>query len=318
MRTELELVFETYGQARSENFGGHTTAEFVRSDLRSALADSISDAAPDFVVEASAGKGNWADTPWVAILDPLVTNTAQDGVYIVYFFSSSMNKLYLSLNQGITRYRDRFGATSGKSRLRHVAEVLRRAHPQDSAYFDRHQINLDARSASSLSSFYEAGHIFGKGYGLNLPDEAELQRDLDRMIRVYRQITFSGIPGEVSLQSHETWDDADRLLESNDRISLHSRIERNPRIAIRVKEPQGTVCRACGFDYREGYGELGDGFIEAHHNTPLAELPRDRAVPLDPRTDFTVLCANCHRMVHRNTPPLTLTELREIIHANQA
>ncbi len=31
--------------------------------------------------------------------------------------------------------------------------------------------------------------------------------------------------------------------------------------------------------------------------------------------DITVLCANCHRMIHRRKPALSLTELKQIIEA---
>tara|TARA_Y100000310_G_scaffold105077_1_gene103449 strand:+ start:408 stop:578 length:171 start_codon:yes stop_codon:yes gene_type:complete len=29
--------------------------------------------------------------------------------------------------------------------------------------------------------------------------------------------------------------------------------------------------------------------------------------------DFKVLCANCHRMIHKKNPPLSLEELKKII-----
>ena len=31
---------------------------------------------------------------------------------------------------------------------------------------------------------------------------------------------------------------------------------------------------------------------------------------LDSKTDFEVLCPNCHRMLHRGTPPMTPDELK--------
>ena len=39
-----------------------------------------------FIVEGSVGKGNWAETPWIAIFDPLVRESAQQGYYVVYLF----------------------------------------------------------------------------------------------------------------------------------------------------------------------------------------------------------------------------------------
>ena len=47
------------------------------------------------------------------------------------------------------------------------------------------------------------------------------------------------------------------------------------------------------------YGEIGEGFIEAHHLKPLHTLTGEK-VALDPVKDFAVLCSNCHKMIHRS------------------
>ncbi len=55
-----------------------------------------------------------------------------------------------------------------------------------------------------------------------------------------------------------------------------------------------------------------DGFIEVHHLRPIASCPGE--IEVDPRTDMAVLCANCHRMVHRKVgQPLTIAELRQLV-----
>jgi hypothetical protein len=53
-------------------------------------------------VEESPGKGNWAETVWVSVLDRLVTETAQQGFYVVYLLRADGAGAYLSLNQGTT------------------------------------------------------------------------------------------------------------------------------------------------------------------------------------------------------------------------
>ena len=54
----------------------------------------------------------------------------------------------------------------------------------------------------------------------------------------------------------------------------------------------------------------GEAYIEAHHLTPLSNLPEGKALKFNPKEDFRVLCANCHRMVHRKNPPYTIEELK--------
>jgi predicted HNH restriction endonuclease len=57
------------------------------------------------------------------------------------------------------------------------------------------------------------------------------------------------------------------------------------------------------------YGVLGEGFAECHHRVPLAELQEGHPVRL---SDLAIVCANCHRMLHRR-PLHTVEELREIV-----
>ena len=68
---------------------------------------------------------------------------------------------------------------------------------------------------------------------------------------------------------------------------------------------------ACGFNFEEYYGEIGKGFIEVHHVVPLAKAGKTET---NPETDVVVLCANCHRMVHRlRGVCLSLQEIRKYI-----
>jgi predicted HNH restriction endonuclease len=70
---------------------------------------------------------------------------------------------------------------------------------------------------------------------------------------------------------------------------------------------------ACGYDFEATYGIIGQGFAEVHHVVPLADAGTRET---DPRTDLSVLCANCHRMVHRRRGVcLSLDELRAHIAA---
>ncbi len=75
-----------------------------------------------------------------------------------------------------------------------------------------------------------------------------------------------------------------------------------------VLERTGRLaCEACDLDYAERYGELGEGFIECHHRAPLSDSG-ERESTLD---DLAVVCASCHRMLHRSLCTLTVEELGE-------
>jgi HNH endonuclease len=71
----------------------------------------------------------------------------------------------------------------------------------------------------------------------------------------------------------------------------------------------GTVCSVCRFDFAARYGELGRGFIHVHHTRPLSEIRAGYAV--DPKRDLIPVCPNCHAMIHRPSPQLTIAQLQK-------
>jgi len=86
-----------------------------------------------------------------------------------------------------------------------------------------------------------------------------------------------------------------------------NRYERDPvnrAACIAAHEPR---CKACGFDFGEFYGPIGNGYIEVHHTTPVSAM--GDAYVVDPIREMVPLCANCHAVVHRRSPPLSVEEL---------
>ncbi len=79
---------------------------------------------------------------------------------------------------------------------------------------------------------------------------------------------------------------------------------------------KGCRCVACGFDFADFYGSLGYGYIEIHHTTPVSQIGPDYRINII--TDMEPLCANCHAMVHREDPPVTITKLKSIIASKQS
>lgn len=101
--------------------------------------------------------------------------------------------------------------------------------------------------------------------------------------------------------------------ERTERLVAH--YERKLHLRAAAVKYHGTSCTACGFNFKLTYGNHGTDFIEVHHLVPVSSLGESRVV--NPHTDMTVLCANCHRIIHRRRDvPLTLEELRELLEAN--
>lgn len=93
---------------------------------------------------------------------------------------------------------------------------------------------------------------------------------------------------------------------------------RNPNLAREVKRISDYKCRACGFKFEDKYGELGYEYIEVHHLDPLSERPEALwSDEVRTRLDrVAVLCSNCHRMIHRRRPALTIEELQKLLTEN--
>jgi 5-methylcytosine-specific restriction protein A len=92
---------------------------------------------------------------------------------------------------------------------------------------------------------------------------------------------------------------------------LVNKYERDPRNRAAAIAAHGYRCLACGFDFKSTYGDLGENFIIVHHVVPVSKIGPDYRI--DPKMDLISLCANCHAMIHRQDPPLTLEELKNTL-----
>lgn len=73
----------------------------------------------------------------------------------------------------------------------------------------------------------------------------------------------------------------------------------------------GWNCAVCDVNFEKLYGPIGKEFIHVHHLEPLAACNEAREV--NPTTDLIPLCPNCHAMVHRKEPPISISDLRTMI-----
>ena len=73
----------------------------------------------------------------------------------------------------------------------------------------------------------------------------------------------------------------------------------------------GFECRGCNHVLEKIYGPLGANVIHVHHIVPVSQM--GSSYRLDPIKDLIPLCPNCHTIIHRETPPLTLSALRQMI-----
>jgi hypothetical protein len=107
--------------------------------------------------------------------------------------------------------------------------------------------------------------------------------------------------------------------EGRTQIKRHLVRERNQALVKKKKRAVlsttgALACEVCTLDFLQRYGELGRGFAECHHVTPLALLAQASETKLE---DLAIVCANCHRMLHRGRQWKTIAQLKAIVLALQ-
>lgn len=131
--------------------------------------------------------------------------------------------------------------------------------------------------------------------------------------RIKKTISNSKVVHKLS--SIDEGDDEIIVKEGKVIYKLHKYIERKPSINRKKKElylkKYGKLdCEVCGFDFYKKYGQIGKGFMECHHRIPLHQISDETETHL---SDLALVCANCHRMLHRYLNSLSINELKERI-----
>jgi 5-methylcytosine-specific restriction protein A len=214
----------------------------------------------------------------------------------------------------MSELRQEFGGKETKEILAHRAKIIRtRLSGLYEDKFSIEEIDLEPTDPYTRLAMYEPGHAFGSVfYRDRLPSLEILLSDTSSMIELYNIATYRG--GTSEFDAGQPTPDPiqpslqEMTMDEVRRYRLHRRIERNPRLALEAKRIHGYTCKVCDFNFEDQYGELGHQYIEAHHLTPLSQLPPNQHIQLSPKFDFVVLCANCHRMIHRTGAPKTFEE----------
>ncbi len=144
-------------------------------------------------VRVSGAAQNLPRIPWVGVLNPEVTSTAQSGLYVVYLYDAHLERVYLTMNQGATAHRrvaqsaERAGMTINEyalGALRRESAILRGELP--GSLIDGTDSLIDLSAEGFLPEAYEAGTIAALPYELaSLPPPAAMQEQLMRFLAIY-------------------------------------------------------------------------------------------------------------------------------------
>lgn len=165
----------------------------------------------------------------------------------------------------------------------------------------------------------------GKGLTHGNADEEEVwkefaddQKRLAQVASAIRQRADIGTPEarrERNGVSTAIEPDEDEFPEGRVLFREHRARERNRALVQAAKsrflKTDGRLaCQACGFVFKDKYGVLGEDYIECHHVIAVSKLKPNAKTKL---SDIALLCSNCHRMVHRRRPWLSMEDLKSVV-----
>lgn len=186
LRETLKRILTEWPNATREPFADHPLAHTIRQEFRDEISSIISEKYPGYIISGSAGAGNWANVPWLSILNPEITKTTQDGIYPVYLFRADGTGVYLSINQGTTTPQKLYGKAKADTQANALVSKIRTEVPRLGEW-GKQQVELGASTA--LGKSYEKPNIAARFYPAGaLPAEEELKTDLLTAMKFYEDI----------------------------------------------------------------------------------------------------------------------------------
>lgn len=328
---DLLRVLSQYNTAKQEEFGNHQLSFHVRRKLKSTVY-SEAQLDPEFYhVVGSVGQGQWAEIPWLSVYMRNITISATNGYYIVYLFNTDGSGVYVSLNQGWTYFKDKYGTKKGIDMIKKTATIMReKLHMIPD---DMQLLTIDLKGRGPLAKGYEAGHICGVYYETSdFPSSVKVVDDLQRLINVYLEIyKIKGIRKVGELNDYLLLEEDGLFLEESDsEESFQEDVQEQSNVAetinekedqklprrlpVRSKEGKESYPRR-SYVSAEAIKEGGYGchidrshqtftskaskqqYVESHHIVPMS-LQKQFENELDQTANIIALCPNCHRLVH--------------------
>jgi predicted HNH restriction endonuclease len=114
-----------------------------------------------------------------------------------------------------------------------------------------------------------------------------LDEQIDRI-----NFVFPNINHVNDIEIQELLNEGPTFIEGAEILVTHKRYERNTALIRRVKGSRDNVCEICNMSFPISYDVE---YIEAHHKIQLSQA----GMVANHENDIALLCANCHRVVHK-------------------
>jgi len=215
MKKLLEEITSGWVKATKEKYTDHPIAQKIRKELPDLIQNYIEFDYPSYKIKASAGAGNWANVPWLSILDPKISTTTQEGIYPVYLIKADGSGVYLSLNQGTTNPAKLLGKKVAEQQAINLSQHILKSI---SGLKNWGNSSIDLVASTPLGKSYESPNIVAKYYPADsIPSDEILKKDLLDLLAFYNGV--SEIWNDIKTKS-STFDFTNNTIESKNTLDI--------------------------------------------------------------------------------------------------
>lgn len=169
-----------YPKSKNGPFAGAPIGQVIKEEIPEALRNKLS--LTDYVIKGSIGNGNFASIPWIAIMDKEITTSTRKWFYIVFLFSSDGQRIYLTLNQGITYFDEK---KYKRPKVKEISNKIYETFPSSTPL----KMDIELNSNTPLGTGYESTTISAFEYDTsNMPSEEKLLSDLSSLLDDYSEL----------------------------------------------------------------------------------------------------------------------------------
>ena len=292
------------------NVSGYDSYKYIVKNIPMEI-DFLSKKRPvNYIYQGSINTGNMAKVPWICIFDKDITVSATKGYYIVFLFRADMKGGYLSLNQGFTQYKDKYGEPKGREKAREKAKLYQKILQSK---FEINTAEIKLYSTTSLGKGYEAGNICSKYYSFeSFPNDDFFMKDIENFKNLYHFIKediihcyINNDGSDEEYQSEIQGGKEDRPAPGGVKIKGKSggksskSWKRNRNRAFTALKDAEFKCELDESHKTFISYKTEMPFMEAHHLIPM-ENQGDFKYSIDVSENIICLCPNCHRSFHNS------------------
>lgn len=169
---------------------------------------------------ASVGQGRYSNVPWIAIYNPEITEDTKDGYYVVILIHPEGKGVYLSLNQGWIKIKNKHTRNSNNAKR----EALKLSKTLSNYFSDgdynkgafAYSENDDEKNYGKYAIGYTYGSILYKYYKIDDLEQYDFYKEIKKIIELFDDLSV-----HVSKEQYDNLiNDKNPLLKERSKLKL--------------------------------------------------------------------------------------------------